>query len=198
MQPFSYIHNASLEQLLRWWERSQSLPDDFEVGGFDEVAYALTKYPEGIAVLRTFLKAGDRERRSAALRFLAWPGIADEEVRTELIRAFWTADPEFRCIALWGFIHLGFFPLKRADLQPLLDGTDQQMAARAMLYLSRACPEDSVAILRDALRSTNPRMRDYACDEIGDREIEELKEEMRLLINDTDPDVSQTARLNLW
>ncbi len=198
MLPFSYIHNAPLDQLLRWWERSESLPGDFDVGGFDEVAYALAKYAEGVAVLRKFLQSGDLERRSAALRFLAKPGIADEEVRTVLVRAFGSDDPEFRTIALWGFIDLSFFPLKRADLQPLLDGADQRMAALAMVYLSRACPEDSVAILRDALRSTNPRMREYACDQIGDGEIEALKEEMRILVKDTDPDVAQTAQLNLW
>jgi hypothetical protein len=173
------------------------LPEDFNLGGFDVVAYALAKYPEGVAVLREFLEADDLERRSAALRFLAWPGIADEDVRAALIRAFWSADREFRCIALWGFIDLSFFPLSRVDLQPLLEGADQRMAALAMVYLSWACPEDSVTILRDALRSTNPRMREYACDEIGDRDIEELKEEVRLLVNDADPDVAETARLNL-
>lgn len=197
MLPFSYIHNAPLDQLLRWWERNEPLPKDFNVGGFDELAYALAKHPEGIMMLRKFLEAGDLERRSAALRFLATPGIADEEVRAALIRAFWSADPEFRCIALWGFIYLSFFPLKRDDLQALLDGADQRMAALAMVYLSRACPEDSVPILREALQSSNPRMREYACDEIGDRDIEELKGEMRLLVDDVDAKVAQAASGNL-
>jgi hypothetical protein len=40
-------------------------------------------------------------------------------------------------------------------------------------------------------------MREYACDEIGDRDLEELKEEMRLLVIDTDPDVAQAASGNL-
>lgn len=185
MLPFSYIHDAPLDQLLRWWERSESLPQDFEVGGFDEVAYALARHAEGIAVLRTFLQSTDLERRSAALRFLGQSGV-------------WSGDPELRTIALRGFVELDFFPLTRADLQPLLEGANQRMAALVMVYLSRASSADSVPILWDALRSTNPRMREYACDEIGDRELEDLKEEVRALVNDTDPGVAEAARLNLW
>lgn len=198
MLPYSYIHQAPFEQLLRWWDGIDPLPADFSVGGIDEVAYALSRHrPEGVAVLKGFLEAGDLERRCGALRFLATPTIADNEVRTALVRAFHSSERNLRYTALWGFIHLGYFPLARVELQPLLDSDDQRMAALAMVYQSWACPEDSVRILREALRSRNPRMREYACNEIGDRDIKELKNEMRLLAADIDSAVAQAASDNL-
>jgi len=40
-------------------------------------------------------------------------------------------------------------------------------------------------------------MREYACDEIGDRDIEELKNEMRPLLGDADAYVAEAAAGNL-
>ena len=113
------------------------------------------------------------------------------------MRAYYSGARDLRCTALWGFIHASYFPLERAELQSLVDSDDQRMAALAMVYLSWACPEDSVRILREALRSPKPRMREYACDEIGDRDIEELKEEMKLLVADADSAVAKAAVANL-
>jgi len=66
-----------------------------------------------------------------------------------------------------------------------------------MVYLSRASPEDSIRILREALHSSNPRMREYACDEIGDRDIDDLKNEMRTLLGDVDIRVAEAEASNL-
>jgi hypothetical protein len=197
MLPYSYIHGASLNQLLRWWDGIDSLPKDFEDGGVDEVAYALSKHvPDGVRALKRSLEAGDVQRRKSALYWLAFPDKADEQVRTALVQAF-RSEPALKTPALWGFIHLGYFPLERASLDAVMEGDDQRLTALAMVYLSHAHPEESIQILREALRSRNPRMREYACDEIGDRGIEELKDEMRLLTDDADTDVAQAAARNL-
>jgi HEAT repeat protein len=198
MLPYSYIYNASLGQLMRWWEGVDPLPVDFDEDGIVEVACALSAHPsEGVAVLKRYLDAGDQLRRRSALYSLAWPEVADEEVRSALLRAFYSEEREIRYTALWGFIHLSHYPLTRDTLTPLLDGEDQLMAALIMVYLSHACSEDAVSILREALKSQNPRMREFACDEIGDRDIGELKSEMRLLLADKDVSVAQAAASNL-
>lgn len=98
---------------------------------------------------------------------------------------------------LVGFIHLDFFPLDRAALNVLILGEDPRLVALAMVYLSRACPHDSLRILREALQSSNPRMREYACDEIGERDIDVLMNEMRSLLGDADPNVAAAAASNL-
>lgn len=198
MQPYSVIHEAPLAQLLRWWGGVEPLPEDFQEGGLDEVAYALSNHqPEGVQTLKRSLDDPDVKRRRSALWFLACPGIADEEVRSALVRAFRSEESILKVCALWGFIHLDFFPLERATLTALMNGEDQKLAALAMVYLSWACPEETVQILRQALQSPNPRMREYACDEIGERDIEELRDKMRKLLGDADTRVAEAAAGNL-
>jgi len=138
MLPYSYIHEASLDQLLRWWNGIDPLPKDFEVGGLDEVAYGLSKHrPEGVQALKRSLEASNLERHRSALYFLAFPDIADDQVRAALVRAFRSEEPTLKYTALWGFIHLGYFPLQQASLTALMEGSDQRLAALAMVYLSR-------------------------------------------------------------
>ena len=198
MLPYSYIHAAPFAQLLRWWDGVEALPEDFQEDGLDEVAYALSKHiPEGIQTLKRSVDGVDDERRRSALYFLAFPDIADEQIRAALIREFYSGMPPLKKCALWGFINLDFFPLDRAALSVLINGEDQRLAALAMVYLSRACPEDSLRILREALQSPNPRMREYACDEIGDRDIDDLKNEVRTLLEDVDASVAAAAASNL-
>ncbi|GEM_PF-2636043 len=192
------IHDAPLERLLRWWSGAIPPPDGFEVGYLDEVAFALSKHPpEGVMVLKQWLYSDDLDRRSAALASLAYPDVADEEVRDALTRAFDDGPRDVRYRALWGFIHLEYFPLERRRVSDLLESGDQRMTALAMVYLSRAYPSEAISILRAALLSLNPRMREYACDEIGDGGISELSEQMRALLEDPDKDVAQAAQINL-
>ncbi len=194
MLPYSYIDDASLTQLLRWWEGTDLLPEDFDEDGIYEVAYALSTHkPEGVQTLKRFLESSDMLRRRATLHALADPEIADAEIRAALITAFRSEDPALITAAFWGFIQLQYFPLEQSAIKALMEGMDQRLAALAMVYLSQACPDDSVSILRGALQSPNPRMREYACNEIGDRGIVELKDEMRTLLDDPDADVAQTA-----
>jgi hypothetical protein len=198
MVGFAKIHDAPLDQLLRWWDGVDPPLVELEDEFLDEVAFALTQHrPVGVAALKRCLGSVDETRRGAALDFLAYPGVADEEVHIALLQAFSGGSRDIRYRALWGFIHLAYFPLGRDQLVGLLEGTDERMAALAMVYLSRALPAEAIAILGAALGSPNPRMREYACDEIGDRDIGELSERMRALLADPDEAVVASARCNL-
>ncbi|MHB1422234.1 MAG: HEAT repeat domain-containing protein [Gemmataceae bacterium] len=198
MVGYTEIHNAPLPQLLRWWDGADPPLADFEEGFLDEVAYALTKHrPEGIAALKRYLGSNDPKWRSAALRYLAYPGVADEEVLADLEQTFRNGDRDLKFIALWGFIHLAYFPLPRHQVEALMNEEDERMAALAMVYLSRAMPAEAVKILGVGLSSPNPRKREFACDEVGDRGIGELSERLRLLLTDPDGAVAEAARSNL-
>jgi hypothetical protein len=171
---------------------------DFEDGFLDEVAFALTQHcPEGIEALERSLDSDDLWWRTAALGFLARPDVADEEVRDSLVRAFHDGSRDLKYTALWGFIRLAWFPLPRHHVEALLDDRDERMSALAMVYLSRALPTETVEILRAALNSPNPRKREYACDEVGDRGIGELSERLQHLLTDPDGAVADAARSNL-
>ena len=146
------------------------------------------------SVLLTPLMWSGAGPRSTFWLFLTLP---TSRIRAALVREFYSEEPGLKKCALWGFIHLDFFPLERAALSVLINGGDQRLAALSMVYLSRASPEDSIRILREALHSSNPRMREYACDEIGDRDIDDLKNEMRTLLGDADTGVAEAAASNL-
>jgi hypothetical protein len=196
MGPYDLFRKAPLEQLRRWWSGNDPPPPGHEEDYVDEVAHALSHAgPTGVAVLRQALNSHDVGRRWAAVYFLATEGLADEEVRAALRRAFDAPEP-LKTAALWGFLNLNWFPLKREEVERLLHQEDQRLAALAMCYLSRAFPGEAVGILRSALGSDNPRMREYACDEVGEREIVELKGELERLVADPDEYVAQAARIN--
>jgi hypothetical protein len=198
MGVYAEIHDAPLTQLLRWWEGADPPLADFEEGFLDEVAFALTNHrPEGIAVLKRYLGSDDPQRRSAALGMLAYPDAADEQVRVALAQAFHNGSRDLKYAALWGFIHLAYFPLGRDQVAALLDDEDERMSALAMVYLSRARPAEAVKILGAGLSSPNPRKREYACDEVGDRGIGELSDRLRHLLTDPDGAVAEAARSNL-
>jgi hypothetical protein len=189
---------APLGQLTRWWNGNEPPPPGWEDGYLDEVAHALVRLiPAGVQEVKKGLRASDIRHRRAALSALARPESADVEVRAALRDAFDAADADLKTDALWGFMHLGWFPLERRQLERLLHGADLRLAALAMCYSSRAFPSEAVPTLARALRSDNPRMREYACDEVGGRGIEELSGELRRLLGDSDDAVAQAARSNL-
>ncbi len=198
MGQYTEIHDAPLSKLLSWWDGAEPPLADFEEGFLDEVAFALTKYqPEGIAALKLSLGSDDWQRRSAALGALAYPELADEQVRVALVQAFHNGSQQDKYAALWGFIRLAYFPLGKDHIDPLGIDEDERMSALAMVYLSRARPAEAVQILGAGLRSPNPRQREYACDEVGDRGIGELSDRLRPLLADADPAVAEAARSNL-
>jgi hypothetical protein len=197
--PYRVIHGASLDQLLCWWDDLDLVPTGFtREEAIDEIAGTLaTQGDDGITALKRHLDSDDAYRRKAALYVLAFPNTADTEIRSALIRAFASADDSVKYAALWGFIHLDYFPLSNEQLTQCLEASNERLAALSMVYLSRARPDVAAVVLRDGLRSPNPRKREYACDEIGDREIRVLVTDMRVLLDDADPDVVKAAECNL-
>jgi hypothetical protein len=192
------VNHAPPEQLVRWWKGNDPPPSGWEDDSIDEVAHALVRLgPLGAREVKHGLWASDVRHRCAALGALASPASADLEVRVALLDAFEAADADLKTAALWGFMTLSWFPLERKQLEGLLHGGDQRLAALAMCYLSWAFPAATVAILGWALRSANPRMREYACDEVGDHGMEALSGELRHLLMDSDEAVAQAAQSNL-
>ena len=191
------IHDASLENLSRWWRNPSETPGDFEEDdALDEIAYGLSQHaPEGVRVLKDFLH--DKTHRGrAALWFLAWPELVDDEIREALAAAFDSDDTRTKYTALLGHIHAKHFVLSKAQIAGCKDPGNQRLAALAMVYQCRANPENRIEILKKALAHTNPRMREYACDEIGDFGIKELAPHMIPLLNDAHQDVAESAKSN--
>ena len=86
--------------------------------------------------------------------------------------------------------------LSKAQIAGCKDPGNQRLAALAMVYQCRANPENRIEILKKALAHMNPRMREYACDEIGDFGIKELAPHMIPLLNDAHQDVAESAKSN--
>ena len=84
------------------------------------------------------------------------------------------------------------------DIIELGSSCDQRITGWGMVYLAYAYPEKRNVILKSALNKNNPRIREYACDVIGDESIHELKELMFPLITDNDSSVSEAAAYNYY
>jgi hypothetical protein len=195
---FKLVDNATVQQLRLWWS---SEPPDWanDPSSFlDEVAYALSESgPEGIAFLKSFLDEGTPDQRARAIHFLADKRIVDPEIIGQMIDAINERDPQLQTAAVWGLIQVDHFALSRDQAEQLRVSPNERLSASAMVYLSRAYPEESIAILSQALQSSNPRDREYACDEIGDRRIAELKDRLKGMLSDANQDVRRAAADNL-
>lgn len=198
MSFYPQMDGASSAQLQLWWNGEAPEWADLRESFLQEVAYKLSESGEqGIEFLKSYARDGDVEKRLAAIYFLADRRFVDDDILDTLREAFDADDSRLKTAALWGAIDIGRFLFERDEIEPLLHQPDGRLAALAMVYLSHAHPDETVEILRRALSSSNPHQRSYACDQIGDRFIAELKEEMTPLLNDAHDDVRQAARSNL-
>lgn len=193
----SSIHHAPLEQLIQWWAQPlKTLGELGEDGSLDEIAYGLTLHQDGIRLLKRSLY-DDTYRSDAALYFLSWPDTFDAEVQTALMSAFESSNERTKYTALWGFINAECFALSELQLSGCRDSDNDRLAALAMVYRCRWKSEQRIGLLRDALQSSNPRTREYACDEIGDFQLSELANDLTGLLDDDDADVVSAAECNL-
>lgn len=200
--------NLPLSQLIRLW-RGEEKPDWAKSHALvkESVAYALRKRPEGIAFLKSCLDSDDLREQGQALWFLSRKEICDEETVGHLIHFFRKlAEQEtkfrfaFKEFALDGLMAVEQYPLERSEVKELLFGESveaKDAAAKAMVYLSRAFPEDVIDILRDGLNSINPAKRHHACTESGFRNIIELRDEVQRLQIDQDSYVSRGAKIGM-
>ncbi|MGH9823900.1 MAG: HEAT repeat domain-containing protein [Blastocatellia bacterium] len=141
---------------------------------------------------------GSIEKRREAVYFMADKGFMDDETIAALIEAFHAEDQGLKTSALWGLINTETFALDPLEVEALCrHAGDDRLSALAMVYLSNAYPERTAEILRNGLKSLNPRQREYACDEIGDRRMAELKPALGELLDDPDGSVREAATANL-
>ena len=198
MLGYDYIHDASLERLVAWWQHPETIPEDFEGHGLDEVAYGLCRHrPSGVQLLRDALYSDELDRRRASLFFLASPDLADEQLQRALVDAFDPVPTLLSSTVLRSCVQISYFPFPEEQIRGLWHHPDERFAATSMIYLAHSLPDQTTAILGQALSDPNPRMREYACDEIGDHCIWALRDQMAPLINDLHPDVAASARANL-
>lgn len=185
---YTQVDNATFDQLKQWWDLESPSWALSKESFLEEVAFALTNFGlEGVNFLKSCTTSGSIEQRREAIYFLANGRFVDDEIITYLIDAFHDTDNGLRQSALWGFGNLDRFLLNPHEVERLMNNEDDRLAASAMVYLSRACPEEAVEILRGGLVSSNSRKREYACDEIGDRYILELRSALSILLTDTPP-----------
>jgi len=193
------IDNATKADLRSWWV---NLPEslvrkDSQEFVLDEIAWALSrKDPEWIAFLTEYAYSEDLNRRASAVYFLASKLNRTPATEQILLDAFHSGVLLLQVRSLWGCIHSDFFPLTKEDIASLDNSADERLPALGMTYLCYAFPKERIAILRSALRNENPRMREYACDVIGDEFIQELKGDMEPLLQDTDTEVAECAKYN--
>lgn len=198
MLPYTFIHDAPLEQLERWWTGVDHLPPDFVEDGIDEIAFGLMNHvPAGPDLLSLSVYSDSIPHRRAALYFLSTPAHDSCELRSAIYEAFASGDRRLITTAFSCYEFLNYFPLEEEVVASILAGNDERLAASAMVYQSLAQPKDALAILKAGLASSNPRCREYACDEIGDRELRELRDSMIPLLQDSHPDVASSAGSNL-
>ena len=196
--------SASVSQLIRWWNGDDVPEWSKGMALFlQKTAHALSLAgSEGVEFLRTQVESKDVSKRAIVLGKLADPRIADEKAAQYLVNAFsekQSDEPEidsgFKTIALNRLVGISYFPLKRGEVESLLEHEDKWLAAAAMVYLSHAFECEAVEILRAGLESRNPAMRAHACTEAGFRNIRQLKEKVALLLKDDDTYVANAAQI---
>jgi len=196
------IERATAPDLQKWWVQIPERllrGDDSEELILEQIASALLqKDPEWIAFLSQYAYSEDISRRKAALAVLADKTNATPATERILLDAFHTETADLKLTALLGFIQARLFPLTPKELAALGKSDDELLRAWGMTYLCYALPEMRVEVLRKALQSPNPHVREHACDVIGDERIEDLKEEMKPLLEDPDERVAEAAKYNYF
>jgi hypothetical protein len=198
------IRKASLPQLISWWI-GKGVPTWANATALlnDKVAFALRrKGTDGIQFLKTQIDTKDIRKRYLVLRALADKDTYDDEVVEFLINAFrinpgyetGVADA-FKGVAMDCLVDIGEYPLDRSEIDALLEHKDKWLGASAMVYLSHAFPEETEKILKAGLNNANPKKRGKACTQAGFRNVKELKDDVRMLLKDSDDYVARSAQI---
>ncbi|MEY8688977.1 MAG: hypothetical protein AB9M53_03740 [Leptothrix sp. (in: b-proteobacteria)] len=87
--------------------------------------------------------------------------------------------------------------LSEADLSAVESRNDELISGWLFVYRSYwSAPEERKALILSALVSSNPRIREQACDVIGDLKLTELAYALQPLTTDPVPYVAEAARYN--
>ncbi len=200
------IDKAPAATLRQWWVKipksilkSEGVDRELEDTQryiYDEIAFALSKKdPDWIEYLSGFLESNDPNRRCSALFALFTEAEPTDELRSSLLAAFKSKNIYLKGSAIQGFIQIGYYPLSDTDLSNI---SDQWLAAWAMQYQCVARPKEAEKILIESLKSKNPYLRKFACDIIGDQEIDHLKSLIEPLLEDPNKEVANVAAYNYY
>ena len=198
------FQNASVPQLIRWWNGDDVPEWSNETALFlHKTANALARAgDEGVEFLKAQIESEDLPKRYLALNRLAYPNTADERIAQCLVDAFRLPPSQeakvvsgFKSLALDGLVRIEQYPLERSEVELLLDNSEKWLAAVAMVYMSHAFEREAVDILRAGLESGNPIMRGHACTEVGFRHIQPLKDKIINLLKDSDEYVARSAQI---
>jgi hypothetical protein len=100
------------------------------------------------------------------------------------------------CAAIAEMIRKAEFVLSEEQLDTL-EAKGELLAGWVFAYrVRRADPSTRMALLRGAVGSANPRVREQVCDLIGDLRILELRSELFALTADAHPAVAEAASHN--
>ena len=198
------FENASVPQLIRWWN-GEDVPEwSKETALFlHKTANALGRAgAEGIEFLRAQVESEDLHRRYLTLNKLANPDTADERIVQYLVDVFTNPPLDkaeiivgFKILALNSFVRIGKYQLERCEVESLLDDSQSWLAAAAMIYLSHAFESEAIDILGAGLESSDPIVRGHACTEAGFRNIRPLKAKVVSLLKDSDEYVARSAQI---
>lgn len=101
------------------------------------------------------------------------------------------------CAAIHEMNCAGDFQLSEEDLRSLDDRGDETVSGWVFSYrVYRSSDLTRSDMLREGLNSLNPRIREQACDIVGDAKVLSLREDLKPLFTAADPDVAQAARYN--
>jgi hypothetical protein len=198
------FENASVPQLIRWWNGDDVPEWSKETALFlHKTANALGRAgDEGVEFLRSQVESEDLYKRYLALNKLANPQTADERIVQCLIDTFRRPPSDnseiivgSKILALNGFVQIGKYPLERSEVESLLDNNESWLAAAAMVYLSHAFASETIDILSAGLESNDPVVRGHACTEAGFRHIRSLKDKVVGLLKDSDEYVARSAQI---
>lgn len=186
------IRPCDLPELETLWKEFSDEEDETRQSFLYWLALELASR-RAIDFLRAQLRSDHLERRSYALIALSKVSPVDDLIE-ELVDAF-SGDSGvlLRSAALYALAYANRFPLNRADVEPLLDDTDDELSTVAAIYLSRAFPEEAVSILRPLLSNSSVLRRKQACVEAGLSNRFELEADLRRLIEDPSEEVRKEA-----
>lgn len=199
---YTEIVRADIDQLLRWWNGTDPIPESAELRTqkfLDNVATSLmNRGDSGIAVLRQALRSTEIERQRAALGTLPLCQSMDHVLYYELqdtIDILWMSkQPELKASALVGAIRMDEDDLNPEVVKTLLDHPNEDLAAEARIYLSRVFPEQATSLLCGGLSHRHARVRFRACEEIQAKRLSRLIRAVRRLAEDRNEMVAVTAR----
>lgn len=101
------------------------------------------------------------------------------------------------CSAIAKLIQLRQFALSQQDLALLESRSDPHIDGWIFAYRYYSAPSEHIEMLRRGLASSNARVREQACDIVGDNAIHAFEPELEALTRDSETFVAEAASYSL-